>query len=610
MKKTKYITVFTASLLFSLSAIGADMVTYEWKGGVASFDDVTQSPYESWNNSGNWKTGPEETYPDDNLDKAYFWNTSDTTVGFDANTTVGYLASTSGFKNMIFDLRGKTLTLDGSNNGNLAIWAHTEPNVMTEDASGTFDNGTLAFKATSGSSAIVALGASQESTGKLGMNFGQDATLALQSHLVLTFRKDGEKYYDGNNGVTFNVLGTINGKPTGNTDYQSLFVRYQNGLNANATKFDDKVVTFNLGSSTVKTATADVLNFSQYEGTTANIYGEMTVNGKYYTEVKSQTYVTKGASATLNIENDGEMVLMNRSFDGAGVLTMNIKEGGKITATNNGLAIENTTAVVNGQIICDGVSANRNGFTIEDSHLTLSGANAKITYSTAGTGADGKKTGASMTRSTMIIENGAILSSGNGFGVLDNSTLKLNSANANSSEWLSIGSKSLIEINHSQATKSHFQITGKDAELAVNATFESTRNALFWLNSASIGEFTLSLGKDMEYLEIKSFFHNTTTTLEDRNVTMHIENFENDKIFFKYWAYFSNNDMMLATDVTDTELSYIDLGDKWKDLQIVEVVRDGETWYTLYATQIPEPAEWAGIFGVIALGFVMYRRRK
>ena len=27
-------------------------------------------------------------------------------------------------------------------------------------------------------------------------------------------------------------------------------------------------------------------------------------------------------------------------------------------------------------------------------------------------------------------------------------------------------------------------------------------------------------------------------------------------------------------------------------------------------TQIPEPAEWAGIFGVIALGFALYRRRK
>ena len=34
----------------------------------------------------------------------------------------------------------------------------------------------------------------------------------------------------------------------------------------------------------------------------------------------------------------------------------------------------------------------------------------------------------------------------------------------------------------------------------------------------------------MEYLEIKSFFHNTTTTLEDRSVTMHIENFENGNL--------------------------------------------------------------------------------
>ena len=31
--------------------------------------------------------------------------------------------------------------------------------------------------------------------------------------------------------------------------------------------------------------------------------------------------------------------------------------------------------------------------------------------------------------------------------------------------------------------------------------------------------------------------------------------------------------------------------------------------YTIY-TQVPEPAEWAMIFGAIALGFVAYRRRK
>ena len=31
--------------------------------------------------------------------------------------------------------------------------------------------------------------------------------------------------------------------------------------------------------------------------------------------------------------------------------------------------------------------------------------------------------------------------------------------------------------------------------------------------------------------------------------------------------------------------------------------------YNIY-TQVPEPAEWALIFGAIALGFIAYRRRK
>ena len=37
----------------------------------------------------------------------------------------------------------------------------------------------------------------------------------------------------------------------------------------------------------------------------------------------------------------------------------------------------------------------------------------------------------------------------------------------------------------------------------------------------------------------------------------------------------------------------------------------GDGSYTIYTESVvPEPAEWAMIFGAIALGFVAYRRRK
>ena len=41
----------------------------------------------------------------------------------------------------------------------------------------------------------------------------------------------------------------------------------------------------------------------------------------------------------------------------------------------------------------------------------------------------------------------------------------------------------------------------------------------------------------------------------------------------------------------------------------IEEIENGSGIYTIY-TQVPEPAEWAMIFGAIALGFVAYRRRK
>jgi len=39
-------------------------------------------------------------------------------------------------------------------------------------------------------------------------------------------------------------------------------------------------------------------------------------------------------------------------------------------------------------------------------------------------------------------------------------------------------------------------------------------------------------------------------------------------------------------------------------------LKDGFLSHSAFATAVPEPAEWAMIFGMLALGLAMYRRRK
>ena len=46
------------------------------------------------------------------------------------------------------------------------------------------------------------------------------------------------------------------------------------------------------------------------------------------------------------------------------------------------------------------------------------------------------------------------------------------------------------------------------------------------------------------------------------------------------------------------------------DFSFTKTTIDGVGGYLLSAVAVPEPAEWAMIFGAIALGLAIYRRRK
>jgi hypothetical protein len=86
-------------------------------------------------------------------------------------------------------------------------------------------------------------------------------------------------------------------------------------------------------------------------------------------------------------------------------------------------------------------------------------------------------------------------------------------------------------------------------------------------------------------------------------------NWENDKFFVGNITEEDLIDRIGAVQIGDTRY---EAGEWGEILEFVETtITIGETQHNgFYINVVPEPAEWALIFGAIAFGFIAYRRRK
>ena len=100
----------------------------------------------------------------------------------------------------------------------------------------------------------------------------------------------------------------------------------------------------------------------------------------------------------------------------------------------------------------------------------------------------------------------------------------------------------------------------------------------------------VSAGSNNTYCKTNSLtVNNKTTPGAVENMYIEFINFDNNKVRL-------TNDLLTAEDWEHVR------ADGWENFRL-------ENGY-ITATQVPEPAEWAFIFGAIALGVVAYRRRK
>ena len=198
--------------------------------------------------------------------------------------------------------------------------------------------------------------------------------------------------------------------------------------------------------------------------------------------------------------------------------------------------------------------------------------------------------------SSVLLERGGkiILNKENALNALVKSTQDAYNASANKADFV-VREENGTNVYYKK-TPPVIVLTGSlDNVVEVNAT-----NA-FALSFSGCAKGTVEIASDATW--IVSDFGNYQST-----PTVVLKNFENDAVFFTTTAM-GNYEKM----ITDVNVITADGQEYGKDdLSFIADTFKGYNgyWMTVPALAVPEPAEWAMIFGGIALGLAIYRRRK
>ncbi len=339
-------------------------------------------------------------------------------------------------------------------------------------------------------------------------------------------------------------------------------VFFKEGVKANYTVSQTHIAGnafFSIGENAVVDASSNEFAFNFYSGSTLQI----AAGGTFKTQnVNTNTGWNAEINGNFEYVGKNQLTLANASIS-----------GGKFVAT------ELTNGTTARTLITGGMSVSNGGTIDQKGALELKGASSESLASLTVDSSAGyiklyDNVGGD--RQTYL---GRLFLSGN-------TQLVINKANA-FTRILSSGATGDITLLMSAANNS----------IIVN---EKTRfgNLYYW-NGAT--ELTIELSDTNA--DAKLYIGNITGASGN---TLTIENFADDMICF--WT----NDEAKTIGKYDTITANTADGTTYGkgDLTLVKGTLDGKDVYFLNRINVPEPAEWAAIFGAIALGFAVYRRRK
>ncbi|MBE6414600.1 MAG: hypothetical protein E7035_08645 [Verrucomicrobiaceae bacterium] len=329
-------------------------------------------------------------------------------------------------------------------------------------------------------------------------------------------------------------------------------------------------------------------------GTTLNVTKRSSLNG--------QTFIfEEGASMiTQNTDNTGT--------EANNIFGKNIMKKGSTLTVAGGIRMQ--ASDIDGTINVNGAgSINTNYQKTQDSFLfalyggtTIFGANSAINqkYSTAKS-SDGVTVKNWLAGSANIVSNAGTgkLVFGNKVNFLEGIKVTLNTTDAfvigTGESWGATSQASSIFTFTTQAL-----VASGAGSRAVNSVFEiNAENNIGGFFFEAAGNSTLEL----------LFGENGSLTVgEDANITSFAGA---DGISFEIILEGEVKDQLRIFDLTEQQIldSFTVKNSEEYKLQIKDM-GDGSFYVNAISTAVPEPAEWAVIFGAVALGFVAYRRRK
>lgn len=330
-----------------------------------------------------------------------------------------------------------------------------------------------------------------------------------------------------------------------------------------------------------------------------NVNGTLDVGGSIYIDKQGSLNVAEGATLVMN--NRGlNIYSTNAQINGA----LSMSAGSNINIDVNAALVmgENATFSSSGQLfnfknkgsfVYNHVNTNEKGLMLRKTNALYAGSTTTVVGRIDMAGYDAGSYG--IQKSTLEIQSGATM------------TIKNADSSKRDAKYMLWGNTQ-TDLRQEDAIKDE---NGKGVRLASCSNFNGNGNVVNIYAKQTFKDLFLNPSESGNSLEInlmsdtaKLIFDSEGTTINISSGTaLKIKGFADNRVNIGTTAASYNN---LLAALKDGRLEIYDTSDKQLLADVIGI--DSNGWLTI--TAVPEPAEWAAIFGAIALGLALYRRRK
>ena len=423
---------------------------------------------------------------------------------------------------------------------------------------------------------------------------------------TLTVTNSSADYKNTNMKLVATDYFNVDNDATGPSSQDALFTHYSGSLAAKRVN-----VGVNAGRDYTSKLTIAADSRLRWDGTAMTIgskssgSGELNVNGTL--DVGGSIYIDKQGS--LNVAEGATLVMNNR---GLNIYSTNAQINGALSmSAGSGISIDVNAALVMGEnatfsssgqlfnfnnkgsFVYNHVNTNEKGLMLRKTNALYAGSTTTVVGRIDMAGYDAGSWG--IQKSTLEIQNGATM------------TIKNADASARDAKYMLWGNTQ-TDLRQEDAIKDE---NGKGVRLASCSNFNGNGNVVNIYAKQTFKDVFLNVSAEGNLLEInlmndtaKLIFDSEGTTINiSSGTTLKIKGFADNRVNIGTTAASYNN---LLAALKDGRLEIYDTSDKQLLADVIGI--DSNGWLTM--TAVPEPAEWAAIFGAIALGLALYRRRK